>query len=183
MMATKTVGLTSAVASVALVVLMGSQVAAFAQESPAVQIEAARSESPIHRAHKLRALTVRRRAPTYAAAPAPAAPNVIAAPLGVASTIVGLPFTAIGGITGYGAGPRSGGVTDVRYAGAGPETAKLDEGFTTPVPVDRSGPIYVVKNGDPTVNPLSFIGAPIAAAGQIAQTPFQILGAAPAPHL
>jgi hypothetical protein len=174
-MATKTIGLTSAVASVALVVLMGSQVAAIAQDTPAVQAEAARSESPIHRAHKLRALTVRRSAPVEA----PAAPNVVAAPLGVASTIVGLPFQVIGGITGYGAGPRSGGVTNVRYIGAGAETAKLDEGFVTPVPVDHSGPIYVVKNGDPTVNPLTFIGAPIAAAGQIAQTPFTLLGAGP----
>ena len=43
------------------------------------------------------------------------------------------------------------------------------------MPVDRSGPIYVVQNGDPTVSPLTFIGAPIAAAGTLSTVPFKIL--------
>ncbi len=181
MMATKTVALTATAASMALAVLLTSEVTASAQTAPAVAAESAASESPIHRAHKLTPLTVRRRARPMAAEPAPIPSavtpgTIIGAPLGVASTIVGLPFQAVGGIFGT-SGPRSGGVTDVRYTGAGAETAKLDEGFVTPVPVDMSGPIYVVKNGDPTVNPLTFIGAPIAAAGSLAQLPFTVLGA------
>ena len=72
-------------------------------------------------------------------------------------------------------------MTAVRYVNSGAETDKIDEGWAQPVPVDRSGPIYVVENGDPTISPLVFIGAPIAAAGSIAQLPFRVLGAPPAP--
>lgn len=107
-----------------------------------------------------------------------AAPGAVVAPVsGAASTIVGLPFQALGGIFPAG-GPRKGGVTNVMYVGAGKEQSKIDEGWAEPVPVDMSGPIFVVENGDPTISPLSLIGAPIAAAGQIAQSPFKILGAA-----
>ena len=126
-----------------------------------------------------RPLTVRRTAapaPVAAAVAAPAAaPALVAAPIGAASTIVGLPFQVLGGIFPAG-GARPGGVTDVRYVGAGAKQAEIDEGWATPVPVDRSGPIYVVANGDPTVSPLSFIGYPIRAIGTVAQTPFHILG-------
>ncbi len=96
---------------------------------------------------------------------------------GGVGTIVGLPFQAMGGIFPAG-GPRKGGVTSVMYANAGKEQAKIDEGWAEPVPVDFSGPIYVVENGDPTVSPLSLIGAPISAIGQVAQSPFKIIGAA-----
>ena len=127
---------------------------------------------------KHRVLTVKKHhvAPVVAAAPAPAPGpgTIVTAPLNAASTVVGLPFQALGAVFPVG-GPRSGGVTAVRYVNAGPEEAKIDEGFATPVPVDKSGPIFVVQNGDPTISPLVFIGAPIAAAGTIAQTPFRIL--------
>lgn len=135
-----------------------------------------------------RPLTVRRApvaAPVAAAVAAPvAAVTAVTAPVagivspvtGAASTIVGLPFQALGSVFPAG-GPRAGGVTPVRYAGAGAEAAKIDEGWAQPVPVDKSGPIYVVANGDPTVSPMSIIGAPIAVAGQIVQTPFKIIGA------
>lgn len=127
---------------------------------------------------KHRVLTVKKRhaAPVVAVAPAPApGPGaVIAAPINAASTVVGLPFQALGAVFPVG-GPRAGGVTAVRYANSGAEEAKIDEGFATPVPVDKSGPIFVVQNGDPTISPLVFIGAPIAVAGTIAQTPFKLL--------
>ena len=128
-----------------------------------------------------RPLTVRRSAAPAEVAATPVAPapgpvaGVIGAPVGAASTVVGLPFQVLGGIFPAG-GPRPGGVTDVRYVGAGAKQAEIDEGWTVPVPVDRSGPIFVVANGDPTVSPLSFIGYPIRAIGTVAQTPFKILG-------
>ncbi len=164
-----------AVAALTIAGLVGTTIAASA--------DPLQNEMPQYRKHHAapyhyRPLTVvRRRAPVVVAAPvvAPivAAPGVIT---GTASTLVGLPFQVLGGIFPA-PGPRKGGVTAVRYENAGAEQAKIDEGFAEPVPVDRSGPIYVVENGDPTISPLTFIGAPIRAAGTIAQTPFTILGA------
>ncbi len=100
-----------------------------------------------------------------AAAAAPvAAAGVVANPitgvLGVGSTVVGLPFQVLGGIFPAGGAPRKGGVTAVRYVGTGAKQAEIDEGWTPAVPVDRSGPIYVVENGDPTISPITFIGRP-----------------------
>ncbi len=165
-----------AVAGLAIAGLVGTTIAASA--------DPLQNEMPQYRRHHVaayhyRPLTVvRRRAPVVVAAPA--APVVVAPAPGVvtgaASTLVGLPFQVLGGIFPA-PGPRKGGVTAVRYENAGAETAKIDEGFAEPVPVDKSGPIFVVENGDPTISPLTFIGAPIRAAGTIAQTPFTILGA------
>ncbi len=120
-----------------------------------------------------RPLTVRA-TPYVAPAPAPAP---VANPVYGLGTVVATPFTILGSAFGGGKTYRKGGVTDVRYAYAGEEKDKIDEGFATPVPVDRSGPIYVVENGDPTISPLTFIGAPISAVGTIVQVPFHILGA------
>ena len=128
-----------------------------------------------------RPLTVRRAAaPAVVAAPvAAAAPvaNPITGVLGVGSAAVGLPFQVLGGIFPADNAPRKGGVTSVRYVGTGAKQAEIDEGFATAVPVDRSGPIYVIENGDPTITPFSLIGAPIRAVGTIAQTPFKVIGA------
>ena len=131
-----------------------------------------------------RPLTVRRAgAPVVAAAAAApaAAAGVVANPitgvLGVGNTVVGLPFQVLGGIFPNGGAPTKGGVTNVRYVGTGAKQAEIDEGWTQAVPVDRSGPIYVVENGDPTISPITFVGVPIRAVGTIAQTPFKVLGA------
>ncbi len=129
-----------------------------------------------------RPLTVRRAgAPVVVAAPVAAAAPVVANPisgaLGVGSTVVGLPFQVLGGIFPADATVRKGGVTNVRYVGTGAKQAEIDEGWNVAVPVDRSGPIYVVENGDPTISPITFIGQPIRAVGTIAQTPFKIIGA------
>ena len=127
-----------------------------------------------------RPLTVRRAAaPVVVAAPvvAPVVANPITGALGVGSAVVGLPFQVLGGIFPADNSARKGGVTAVRYVGTGAKQAEIDEGFTMPVPVDRSGPIYVVENGDPTIAPFSLIGAPIRAIGTIAQTPFRVIGA------
>ncbi len=136
-------------------------------------------ESKPHMAR--RPLTVRRAgAPVVAAAaPVVAAPvaNPITGALGVGSTVVGLPFQVLGGIFPANAGARKGGVTSVRYVGTGAKQAEIDEGWSMAVPVDRSGPIFVVENGDPTVSPITFIGEPIRAVGTIAQVPFKVIGA------
>lgn len=124
-----------------------------------------------------RPLTVRRAgAPVVAAAPA-AAPiaNPVTGALGVGATVVGLPFQVLGGIFPADTAVRKGGVTSVKYVGAGAKAAEIDEGWTMAVPVDHSGPIYVVDNGDPTLSPVTLIGAPIRAVGTVAQLPFKIL--------
>lgn len=124
-----------------------------------------------------RPLTVRRAgAPVVAVAPAPVA-NPISGALGVGSTVVGLPFQVLGGIFPADATVRKGGVTNVRYVGTGAKQAEIDEGWNVAVPVDRSGPIFVVENGDPTISPITFIGQPIRAVGTFAQTPFKVIGA------
>ncbi len=128
-----------------------------------------------------RPLTVRRAAaaPVVAAAPvaAPVVGNPVTGVLGVGSTVVGLPFQVLGGVFPADNTARKGGVTAVRYVGTGAKQAEIDEGFAAPVPVDRSGPIFVVENGDPTIAPFSLIGAPIRAIGTVAQTPFRVIGA------
>ena len=68
-------------------------------------------------------------------------------------------------------------MTAVRYIGTGAKQAEIDEGWTMAVPVDRSGPIFVVENGDPTISPITFVGVPLRAVGTIAQTPFKVIGA------
>ncbi len=163
-----------AVAAVALVGFIGSDLAAFAQTADG---DAVKSHLTRRYHTTNRPLTVRRMVkatPAPVVAPVAAVVNPVT---GAASTVVGLPFQALGAVFPAGNGPRSGGPTAVRYAGSGPEAAKIDEGFAQPVPVAMNGPIYVVANGDPTINPLSIIGAPIAVAGVIAQTPFKIIGA------
>ena len=165
-------------ALMALAGFVGSNVSASAQMSDPMMDKTHLSKR-YHDNMVRRPLTVRRRmaAPAVVAAPGP----VVAAPVAAASTLVALPFQVLGGVFPGGNGPRKGGVTAVRFAGSGAETDKIDEGWAQPIPVDRSGPIYVVENGDPTISPLTFIGAPIQAAGSIAQLPFRVLGAPPAP--
>lgn len=179
------------IAAVAFAGLVGSGVSASAQGVLTNGPEGAQPNSlggskphSVKRRYGYRPLTVVRRAPGVApvvAAPvtvaAPVAGGIIGGPVTAAGTLAGLPFRVLGGVFPAG-GPRKGGVTNVRYENAGAEQNKIDEGFVTPVPVDRSGPIYVVENGDPTLSPFSVIGAPIAATGTLVQTPFNILGAA-----
>lgn len=159
-----------AVAAMTLIGFVSADVSAFAQTASGTD------SSFIGKRYNRRALTVRRRAPAPVVAVTPA-PAPVAGPItGPLSTVVGLPFQALGSVFPA-PGPRAGGPTAVKYVGAGAVAASIDEGFAQPVPVDKSGPIYVVQNGDPTVSPLSIIGAPIAVAGQIAQTPFKIIAA------
>ena len=161
--------LAPAAASIALAILLASSGTASAQAPLTNGPEGTDSNIVASKAHRTRPLTVR-------AMPAPApAPAPVLNPIAGLGTLVAAPFNVIGGAFGSN-GPRKGGVTDVRYVGAGAEEAKIDEGFATPVPVDKSGPIYVVENGDPSISPLTFIGAPILAVGSVVQLPFRILG-------
>lgn len=163
---------TAAAAALAMLVSTG----AFAQQGSPDQGPAEGSNNLMFKPHAAkrpggRPLTVR---PAPAPAPVAAAAGL---PFGAIGTIVSAPFTAVGGALGGYGGPRKGGVTAVRYAGTGAKEAEIDEGFAQAVPVDKAGPIYVVENGDPTVSPLTFIGAPITATGALIQTPFRILQA------
>ena len=186
MMTFKKAALVPAVAFVALTALVGTEISASAQAQLTNGPAGAQPDTLAFKPHstrmtRYRPLTVSRRRVHRIVAAAPvAAPAPVAGPVAAASTVVALPFQVLGGVFPAG-GPRKGGVTAVRYVNAGAEQAKIDEGWERPVPVDRSGPIFVVENGDPTVSPLTFIGAPIAAAGTIAQVPFRVLGAPPAP--
>lgn len=176
------------VAVLSLVGFVASEIPALAQDAGAPVKTHLTKRYNLNAASR-RPLTVRRVARTPAATgspvtatnglsgPGPGPVTAATAPItGAASTLVGLPFQALGAVFPAG-GPRKGGPTGVMYAGAGKEESSIDEGFSKPVPVDMAGPIFVVENGDPTINPLSLIGAPIAVAGQIAQTPFKIIGA------
>ncbi len=182
----KKAALVPAVVSIALVALVSTEISASAQSQLTNGPDGAQPNSLAFKPHRARMtryrpLTVSRRRPARVLVAGPARVanpgNIITAPVGAASTLVALPFQVIGGAFAGGGGPRKGGVTAVRYANSGPEQAKVDEGFAQPVPVDRSGPIFVVENGDPTVSPITFIGAPIQAAGTIAQVPFRIIQA------
>ena len=167
MMKFNSTAVATTVSALALVGFVSAQLPASAQEATSIQ-----------KRYNTRPLTVKKRMVAAPAAPAPAPVG----PFGAAGAVVAAPFTVLNTIFPV-PGARVGGVTAVRYANAGAEQAKIDEGFATPVPVDRSGPIFVVQNGDPTVSPLTFIGAPIAAVGTLTQVPFHILGAATAPVL
>ena len=173
-------------ASFALALAMAASAPASAQSQLTNGAEGGQPDTLAQKPHSMkpmrRPLTVRRAAsaPVEAAAAAPAAvANPVSGALGVGSTVVGLPFQVLGGIFPSDTGVRKGGVTAVRYAGTGEKAAEVDEGWTQPIPLDHSGPIYVVENGDPTVSPFTFIGRPISAIGTLAQTPFRILGGGP----
>lgn len=159
-------------ASFALALVMASNAPASAQSSLTNGLNGMEPNS-LGNSKPRRPLTVRRRAAAPEVVAAPAAP-VVEPITGAASTVVALPFQVLGGIFPAD-GVRKGGVTSVRYVGTGAKQGEIDEGWTQAIPVDRSGPIYVVDNGDPTISPLVLVGEPIRAAGTLAQTPFKIL--------
>ncbi len=179
------VALAPVAASFALALAMAVSAPASAQSQLTNGAEGEQPNTLAQKPHGVkmrRPLTVRRAAaaPVEAAAAVPAAVgNPVSGALGVGSAVVGLPFQVLGGIFPSDTGVRKGGVTAVRYAGTGEKQAEIDEGWNQPVPVDHSGPIFVVENGDPTVSPFTFVGRPIAAVGTLVQTPFRILGGGP----
>lgn len=62
-----------------------------------------------------------------------------------------------------------------RYAGTGAVANTVDEGYLQEVPVDKSGPIYMLDNGghDRVVTPFTLAAAPVAGALSIATSPFR----------
>lgn len=62
-----------------------------------------------------------------------------------------------------------------RYAGTGAVANTIDEGYLQEVPVDKSGPIYMIDNGghDRVVTPFTVAAAPVAATLSIATSPFR----------
>ena len=175
----------SAVAVLAATVVCGSTIAASAQDV----LPKKRSNgyaSRIGSREKARPLTV---SAAPQPAPAPGLTGVVTAPIAVAGQIATAPLSGLSQAFGYGpiGGPAKPLPIVARYAGAGPVTDSINQGWAQPVPVAANGPIYklepVSNNGG--VSPFALIAAPITAATTIAAAPFNaagaVVGAPPAP--
>ena len=98
-----------------------------------------------------------------------------------AGTIIGAPFAGLTGtapgISGNAAPPLP---IKARFAGTGPVASTFDEGFAQDVPVDKSGPIYMIDNTghDRTVTPFSLLAFPISGATYAITSPLRPV----APH-
>ncbi len=125
-------------------------------------------------------------APVPVAAPAPVNPitgvgdalatpfNTLGAPgqivggsIAGASSIAAAPFNGLFGTApGISANPAPPLPIKARFVGTGAVTATFDEGFSQDVPVDKSGPIYMIDNTghDRTVTPFSLLAFPVTAA-------------------
>lgn len=173
---------------VAALTFAGSTIVASAQDAdmavPAhkpVKGYAARTSTPL----RTRPLTVT--APAQAPMASPF--GIVTAPIGFAGQIATAPLNGLSQAFGY--GPVGGASRPLpivaRYAGAGPVTDSVNQGWAQPVPLTANGPVYklesVSNNGG--VSPFTLIAAPITAATTLATAPFNaagaVLGAAPAP--
>ena len=181
-------GLGAAAAAIAVVTMVGSTVSASAQGGPdttgAAPMErhgyAARTS-----ARRYRPLTVAKTMPRRPASPL----NAVTAPIGIAGQIVTAPLSGLSQAFGYGpiGAPARPLPIVARYAGAGPVTDSVNQGWAQPVPLSANGPVYklepVSNNGG--VSPFTLIAAPITAATTLAAAPVNavgaLVGAPPAP--
>lgn len=158
----------SAVAVLAATVLAGTAVTASAQDMMM------RKKPHGYAARTSRPLTVTR------PAPAPAV-NPLTAPIGVAGQIVTAPLNGLSQAFGYGpiGGPARPLPIVARYAGAGPVTTTVPQGWAQDVPISANGPIYKLEpvSNSGGVSPFSVIAAPITAATTLAATPINAAGA------
>ena len=120
--------------------------------------------------------------------------GVAGAGLGVAGGILGGVGSAtgdiLGGAPGLVSGPfgaLSGGTVGIsgdiappipikaQYAHSGPVSDSVEEGYNKPIPVDKSGPIYMLDNDakSRSVTPFSLIAFPLEGAASIATSPFR----------
>lgn len=159
--------------------MVGSTVVASAQQ---VEYVPAMKHTRGQAARNSRPLTVKPVA-------APMATNPLVAPIGAVGTLVTAP---LGGLSqAFGLGPVGGPSRPLpivaRYAGAGPVTDSVNQGWAQPVPLSANGPIYklepVANSG--TVSPFTLIAAPITAATTLASAPINaagaVVGVAPGP--
>lgn len=160
-------------AAVLATVLIGSSVAASAQDAMA-PMKKKRSNGYASRVgEREKPLTVKRPAPTLG--------SVVTAPIGLAGTIVTAPLSGLSQAFGYGpiGAPAKPLPIAARYENAGPVTDSVNQGWAQPVPVSANGPIYklnAVENSG-SVSPFELIAAPITAATTLAAAPFNAAGA------
>jgi hypothetical protein len=196
-------------ATVALAFVSGGVASAFAQGAPddaAMMRRKPAVKSRYHENAAYRPLTVGRRAVRPAATAAAAVNGVgaaVAAPfngvaavggpigfggavvggaVGGAATLATAPLGALlGGPVGISADPAPPLPIKARYARTGAVASTIDEGFSQDVPVDKSGPIYMIDtNGhNRVVTPFTLAAFPVAGAVSAATTPFR---PAPVPH-
>ena len=114
--------------------------------------------------------------------PAPPSPfGLVTAPIGFAGSLATAPLSGLSQAFGYGpiGGPAKPLPIVARYAGAGPVTDSVNQGWDKGVPVSANGPVYKLQPVDNAggVSPFALIAAPITAATTIAATPFNAAGA------
>ena len=102
--------------------------------------------------------------------------GVVGGTIGGVTSVVAAPLLGLsGGAVGISANPAPPLPIKARYANTGAVTTTFDEGFAQDVPVDRSGPIYMIDNTghDRVVTPFSLVAFPALAATSIITTPFR----------
>lgn len=96
--------------------------------------------------------------------------------IGGAGSLVQAPFAGLSGgsvgISGSAVPPLP---IKARYANSGAVADSVDEGFTKPVPVDKSGPIYMLDENATTraVTPFSLLAFPLTGITSIISSPFR----------
>ena len=124
-----------------------------------------------------------------AVAPTAGPLGIITAPIGFAGQLATAPLNGLSQAFGYGpiGGPSKPLPIVAKYAGVGPVTDSVNQGWAQPVPVSANGPIYKlepVKNSG-GLSPFAVIAAPITAATTLATAPVYavggVLGGGPAP--
>lgn len=96
--------------------------------------------------------------------------------LGGVGTIAAAPFNGLaGGPVGISADPAPPLPIKARYANTGPVADSIEEGYTKPVPVDKSGPIYMLDNtaASRSVTPFSLIAYPLTGVTSIISSPLR----------
>ena len=176
--------LSSAMALVAATAIAATTVGASAQGAPddmSMMRRAKKTHGSASRNMPARPLTVAR--------PAGPSMNPLTAPIGLAGTIATAPLNGLSQAFGYGpiGGPSKPLPIVARYAGAGPVTDSVNQGWAQPVPLSANGPIYKLEpvSNSGGVSPFVLIAAPITAATTLAAAPINaagsLLGAPPAP--
>jgi len=107
--------------------------------------------------------------------------NPLTAPIGLAGQVVTAPLSGLSQAFGYGpiGGPSRPLPIVARYAGAGPVTTTVPQGWAQDVPISANGPIYKLEpvSNSGGVSPFAVIAAPITAATTLAAAPINAAGA------
>jgi hypothetical protein len=171
-----TVKMSSAIVVAVAAMLAGSSIAASAQDSTG----APRHARKLQKGYASR-VTQDNRPLTVTAPPSPGLGTIVTAPIAVAGQIATAPLNGLSQAFGYGpiGGPSRPLPIVARYAGVGPVTDSVNQGWAQPVPVSANGPIYKLEpaanNGG--VSPFALIAAPITAATTLAAAPINAAGA------